>query len=359
MGTKNGFFSVRSAYHMEKSLRERDNGECSSVAITKSVWRQIWKLPSPPVLKHFTWKVCHEILPTRVNLFKRRIGQDHLCPVCQREPETICHVLWECPAATAIWQECPKRMQKLSLAARDCLGMVQELMTKLEGENLQLALTVARFIWLRGNRFVFEELFTAPSQVARQAMESCEGFNEATVGSQISVVATSPSHAKWMLPPPGRLKVNWDASVNQQRRCMGMGVVVRDHNGRLKGAYSTVVPEITDPDVAEAMAAWQAAKFCVVQGFQNIIFEGDSLHTVSVLKTLGSCWTRSRQLIEDTRERLCSLGSVEIQHIRRTANQAAHYLAKYALSSNSNLSWSEDCPPLQQIVTDEQVSALS
>jgi ribonuclease HI len=85
------------------------------------------------------------------------------------------------------------------------------------------------------------------------------------------------------------IKVNWDASVNQQCRCMGVGVVVRGHNGKLKGAYSTIAPGITDPDVAEAMAAWQAAKFCAVQGFQNIIFEGDSLHTVSALKTLGSC----------------------------------------------------------------------
>jgi hypothetical protein len=28
--------------------------------------------------------------------------------------------------------------------------------------------------------------------------------------------------------------------------------------------YSNVVPGITDPDVAEAIAAWQAAKFCAV-----------------------------------------------------------------------------------------------
>jgi hypothetical protein len=74
MGTKNSLFSVRSAYHMEKSCQERDKGECSLVAIAKSVWRQIWKFPSPPVLKHFIWKVCHEILPTKVNLFKRCIG---------------------------------------------------------------------------------------------------------------------------------------------------------------------------------------------------------------------------------------------------------------------------------------------
>jgi ribonuclease HI len=188
-------------------------------------------------------------------------------------------------------------------------------------------------------------------------MDSCEGFNEDTVGSQNSVDAMLPNPAKWMLPPPGRLKVNWDASVNQHRRCMGVGVVVRDYNGGLKGAYSNVVPEITDPDVAEAMAVRQAAKFCVAQGFQEIIF--DSLHTVSALKTLGSCWTRSRQLIEDTRERLCSLRSMEIQHVLKTANQAAHYLAKYALSSNFDISWSEDYPHLHQIVIAEQVSAFS
>jgi hypothetical protein len=75
--------------------------------------------------------------------------------VCLREPETVCHVLWNCQAAIAVWQECSKRLQKLSLAARYGLSMVQELMKKLEGDNLQLALTVARFIWLRHNRFIF------------------------------------------------------------------------------------------------------------------------------------------------------------------------------------------------------------
>lgn len=111
-------------------------------------------------------------------------------------------------------------------------------------------------------------------------------------------------------------------------------MVVRDSNGGLKGAFSTVVPGITDPNVAEALAAWQAAKVCVAQGFQEIISEGDSLHTISALKVPCSCWTRSGQLIEDTRDRLSSLSLVEIQHVCRTANQAAHFLAKHALSSN-------------------------
>lgn len=157
--------------------------------------------------------------------------------MCLREPNTVCHVLWDCQAAIAVWQECPKHLQKLSLAVIDGLSMVQELMKKLEGDNLQLALTVARFIWLRHNKFIFEDLFTAPGQISRQAMDSCEGFNEATVGSQNSVDAMLPSPAKWMLPPPRRLKVNWEASVNQHRRCMGVGVVVKDYNSELKGAY--------------------------------------------------------------------------------------------------------------------------
>jgi len=50
---------------------------------------------------------------------------------------------------------------------------------------------------------------------------------------------------------------------------------------------------------------------------------------------------------------------MEIQHVLKTANQAAHYLAKYALSSNFDISWSEDYPHLHQIVIAEQVSAFS
>jgi hypothetical protein len=36
----------------------------------------------PNVEKHFLWKASHEILPTCSNLFRRKIIDDPMCPIC-------------------------------------------------------------------------------------------------------------------------------------------------------------------------------------------------------------------------------------------------------------------------------------
>jgi len=46
----------------------------------------------------------------------------------------------------AIWQECSRKLQKLSLTDSDGIGFMEQLMEKLERDELEEALTVARLI---------------------------------------------------------------------------------------------------------------------------------------------------------------------------------------------------------------------
>lgn len=45
------------------------------------------------------------ILSTRENLVKRSIIHGPKCPICQREVESVSHVLWSCTTATNVWTE--------------------------------------------------------------------------------------------------------------------------------------------------------------------------------------------------------------------------------------------------------------
>ena len=36
-------------------------------------------------------------------LFKRGVGIDDLCPICQEEKESVLHALHDCPQVRAIW----------------------------------------------------------------------------------------------------------------------------------------------------------------------------------------------------------------------------------------------------------------
>jgi hypothetical protein len=68
-GTKNGTFTVRSAYHLAHSLGLEERGACSSMGATKDIWSKIWALKGPRNGQLFIWKACQNALPTKANLY--------------------------------------------------------------------------------------------------------------------------------------------------------------------------------------------------------------------------------------------------------------------------------------------------
>jgi hypothetical protein len=92
-GTANGLFSVKSAYHLAKEIEDRQTAECSMGLQNSDVWKLIWKLKVPNVEKNFIWRACHDILPTRDNLVRRKVLTDPSCPICGLEAETPIHLL--------------------------------------------------------------------------------------------------------------------------------------------------------------------------------------------------------------------------------------------------------------------------
>jgi hypothetical protein len=78
----------------------------------RPLWQAVWSVKGPKVVSNFLWKACNGILPTMVNLHKRGISDDPMCPICQREEESVGHILWNCPSARDVWSECPMNLQK-------------------------------------------------------------------------------------------------------------------------------------------------------------------------------------------------------------------------------------------------------
>lgn len=55
--TRKGYFTVKSAYHLELARCAQAKGECSMTQGISGVWKALWSLPLSGVLKHFAWKV--------------------------------------------------------------------------------------------------------------------------------------------------------------------------------------------------------------------------------------------------------------------------------------------------------------
>ena len=65
----------------------------------KTFWRRLWSLNVLNKFKSFAWRVCRNIIPTKVNLCHRQVINDNMCEACRLGKETSGHIFWECEAA--------------------------------------------------------------------------------------------------------------------------------------------------------------------------------------------------------------------------------------------------------------------
>lgn len=72
--TTSGDFTVRSAYdHLVNSCSMYDQRECSSARCYIDTWKSIWKMKVSNVVEMFIWRAYRDALPTKSNLFKKKI----------------------------------------------------------------------------------------------------------------------------------------------------------------------------------------------------------------------------------------------------------------------------------------------
>ncbi|KAF3951697.1 hypothetical protein CMV_022679 [Castanea mollissima] len=111
VGNKKGIFSVKSAYYVAKKILESDSqGETSRGDVCAPLWKSIWQLNIPEKIRIFAWHLCWNAIPTMVNLNKRGIQVDVLCPICKNEEEDVEHAVLNCELAKAVWskwRDCP------------------------------------------------------------------------------------------------------------------------------------------------------------------------------------------------------------------------------------------------------------
>ena len=303
LGTSNGFFFVRSAYHLAKEKSISDRGMCSSSANMDRLWNQIWNIKGAHVVKMFLWKACNDILATKLNLFNKGIVPGSLCPIYLLEVETLEHIICSCPSAMDVWVECSKKFHKCSLVPASLTHILEFLLLRLEDEDIQLFAVVARQIWLRRNSFIFGGDLIPPSQVVILAKDQLQAFlaaEQTRIGGSIRPPQPN-SCISWTPPSLDVIKFNWDAAISKREQRMGMGFLARNSAGQVLASYCATKPYIVDPGIAEAVSAWKMIEVAVSLGFQSVIFEGNSLEIVQALRNEGCCLGRFGQVVNEAK----------------------------------------------------------
>ncbi|PKA47788.1 hypothetical protein AXF42_Ash021118 [Apostasia shenzhenica] len=144
-------------------------------------------------------------------------------------------------------------------------------------------------------------------------------------------------NANWRKPPFQSVKLNFDAVVKDNKNYFGISVVARDHMGYLLAAHATSLPGNLNSHYAKHYAARAAVMLARELSLQNVIFEGDSLNVIRELKENNLNLSIIDLCLLDTQMILSTFPCVELTHIRREGNEAAHSFAQFALSSSESI----------------------
>ena len=93
--SKDGIFSLKSAYLLARNLNPL-NLETNPIA-----W--VWQVEASPKVQFFLWLCLHNSVPTGDVLGSRGLNIDPICSLCQRDNETIEHLLRSCEVAQRFW----------------------------------------------------------------------------------------------------------------------------------------------------------------------------------------------------------------------------------------------------------------
>lgn len=235
-GTPKDTFLVKSAYHLAKEGEALMQVECSEKGEFGDFRRTLCKLRVLNTEKNFLWRACKEILPTKGNLCKRKLLDDPLCPICGLIAETSLHILWECPSARDVWYASGRKLQKSSIGGPTFCHVVNEIFNSYGEDEIKLFVDLVRKIWFRRNEVLHGGSFAHPNLLVQQAMTAVADFFAAQTWEGVEKVDVMFGLlTRWIAPPLGWYKLNWDAALCAQNGMFGMGAVIRDWEGKVVG----------------------------------------------------------------------------------------------------------------------------
>jgi len=137
---------------------------------------------------------------------------------------------------------------------------------------------------------------------------------------------------KWIKPSPDRFKCNVDAFFSQARNRVGIGVCIRDDEGRYVLAKTEWTSPLLEVDLGEALGLLSAMYWVRDLQLGIVDFELDSKTVVDSLYGSKSGVSKFSTVINNSRRLLASdLVTSDVRFIRRQANDVAHSFSRVAL----------------------------
>ncbi|CAL5362034.1 unnamed protein product [Camellia sinensis] len=357
--TRNGEFSVRSAYHLCKDMASMDgHGDTSTSGQSqRKFWRDLWQLNLPTKLKIFGWKMCLGLLAVRANLRQRRIINMDLCPGCGVEIETVCHCFHNCDFAMQVWRSSSLNLIINPNPVNNCFEWICQLMASNGPEPMQLFITICWCIWNNRNSILFGNKSRKVEEVVSFAVNYVSEYVQAQERGHIP--STQVRMRRWVAPREGVFKLNFDGSVRTAHASAGVGIIIRDCHGEVIASMVERIQYMEDVDCVEATGAIKALQLGCDLGLGHIHLEGDSQNVVAAIQGKADNLSCYGHFVAVAQALLLRFLSSEVSHVCRDGNSVAHCLSRLAFDFESPRIWMEEVPSsLLALVMSEAPSSM-
>ncbi|CAJ2645584.1 unnamed protein product [Trifolium pratense] len=327
---KNGHYSVKSAYRY-----------CINEAIDTTglqipgQWNKIWRAEVPPKIKNFIWRLCRNCIPTRARLIQKGVNCPDICALCENEQENNLHIFLLCNNAKEIWKSVGWwNTLQTHLQHNNIADIIFSVLQVFNSDQVSLFMVLLWSIWQQRNDKVWRDKVEPFQHVRARAINLLTYWKGAQNHKNLHSQQRQHNTAIcWSKPPTGRYKCNIDASFSKQQNKVGIGMCIRDDQGRFVLAKTEWLSPITDVDIGEALGLLSALNWVHDLQLENVDFELDSRNVVTSFHSKHPNTSELGDIIKDcVRVYNTYFRNSRIEFIRRQANEVAHALARVATS---------------------------
>ncbi|KAG8498965.1 hypothetical protein CXB51_005380 [Gossypium anomalum] len=318
-----GCFTSKSAYSW-LLLKEMGYGP------HRYFWKALWKLDTLPKIRVFTWRVGHEILSINEKIASIRPGFNKGCLRCGAEIETLPHALRDCPTSKAVLSIGGWSRSFISKTYDHCIDWLEDLMRVLDKRAMADLMTILWNCWNNRNNFIFRgkeedaQLIWERACNLSKELRICNMLHEPLISQNIV-------EKKWVKPPKGFIKINFDATVGENG--IGYGTVIRDEEGFVLGGGGGFNVGRQSVEEAECVAFEESINVARKLNIKEyILFEMDYVGLVNRLNNLENDVTIIGARLKDCTAAFTFFKSAILIWTERSCNNVSHLIYRKMLS---------------------------
>ncbi|KAL5774533.1 hypothetical protein ACOSP7_012090 [Xanthoceras sorbifolium] len=307
--SKDGHYSVKSGYYVGLTLKEiPSSSESGSLA---SWWKFIWSISVPPKVKLFLWRAAKDWLHTNVNLISHGLAVEEV---------------------------------SLSSNFLDFLIGARNNLRRIDFELLGVILWQ---VWFRRNKSIHSQILFPARDVVAWSCTFLADFRAAIEGSPAAIIVhpACALSSTWVPPPVDSFKLNCDASVGSRPGVVGLGFMIRNHDGLIMAAGSDRVAAFYSPQVAEVVSLLHGLQFAADSGFSCLHVKSDARGVIKLLNDHSIPDSDLGLVISDILSISVNPFVLSFNFVPRVTNRVADALAKATKLLDSGCFWIESCTP--------------